>query len=64
MEYGNLTIESALDDFLRHCRYERKLDEKTISAYRVDLKQFASSFGLNYNGPLKLDTELRQIKNT
>ena len=47
MEYGNLTIESALDDFLRHCRYERKLDEKTISAYRVDLKQFASSFGLN-----------------
>ena len=27
-----LTIKANLDDFLLHCRFERKLDEKTISA--------------------------------
>lgn len=37
------TMTSALDDFLRHCRFERKLDEKTISAYRCDIIQFAGT---------------------
>lgn len=37
------TMTSALDDFLRHCRFERKLDEKTISAYRCDIIQFAAT---------------------
>ena len=36
-------MTSALDDFLRHCRFERKLDEKTISAYRCDIIQFAGT---------------------
>ena len=36
------TMTSALDDFKRHCRFERKLDEKTISAYQCDIVQFAS----------------------
>ncbi len=38
-----LTIKAALGDFLRHCRFERKLDEKTISAYRCDILQFATT---------------------
>lgn len=37
-----LTLKVALDDFLRHCRFERKLDGKTISAYRCDILQFAT----------------------
>ena len=36
-----MTIVAALDDFLHYCRFERKLDEKTIKAYRFDIKQFA-----------------------
>ena len=45
-----LTLKAALDDFLRHCRFERKLDEKTISAYRCDIFQFASTL------PYRTDT--------
>lgn len=37
------TISMALNDFLRHCRFERKLDDKTISAYQSDILQFANS---------------------
>lgn len=36
-----IVIAEALGDFLDHCRFERKLDEKTIKAYRFDIKQFA-----------------------
>lgn len=35
----------AAEDFLSYCRFERKLDEKTIRAYRFDLKQFADGLG-------------------
>lgn len=38
-----LALKEALDDFLRHCRFERKLDEKTMSAYRGDILQFATT---------------------
>lgn len=40
MELNNVSIAFAVDDYLRHCRFERGLDEKTISAYRSDLLQF------------------------
>lgn len=30
---------------LWHCRFEKKLDEKTIQAYRVDLRQMAETVG-------------------
>lgn len=51
-----LTLKVALGDFLRHCRFERKLDEKTISAYRCDIVQFAVTLG---NG---LETMVTDIK--
>lgn len=47
MELETLTIKRAMEDFFRHCRYERKLDEKTLSAYRVDLRQFTEDIGPN-----------------
>ena len=37
------TIVAAVQEFLNHCRFERKLDEKTINAYCFDLKQFATA---------------------
>lgn len=36
-----IVIAEALGVFLDHCRFERKLDEKTIKAYRFDIEQFA-----------------------
>ncbi len=34
-------ISEVIEDFLKHCHFERKLDEKTIKAYCFDIKQFA-----------------------
>ena len=33
-------IESAISDFIFHCRYEKNLSPKTIKAYGIDLSQF------------------------
>ncbi len=34
------TIENAISQFIFHCKYEKKLDIKTINAYKIDLNQF------------------------
>lgn len=36
---ANLVSESGIDAFLAHCGSERRLDVKTVRAYRVDLRQ-------------------------
>lgn len=36
------TIQKAIQDFINHCRYEKKLNPKTIKAYSTDLRQFNS----------------------
>lgn len=36
-----MTFEQAKESFIDHCKYEKKLSEKTIQFYKVDLKQFA-----------------------
>ncbi len=41
-------ITKAIEDFLWHCRFEKNLDDKTIKAYNVDLKQFAHTIGNAY----------------
>lgn len=45
MEQEKKTIVEATKEFLWHCRFEKKLDEKTIRAYRADLKQMAEITG-------------------
>ena len=34
------TLNDAIKEYLRFCSMQRRLDEKTIKAYRNDLKQF------------------------
>lgn len=34
-------LETYIDDFIFHCRYEKGLSSKTIKAYQIDLKQFS-----------------------
>ena len=48
MSQANITIETAIHQFLFHCKFEKGLSEKTISAYSADLKQmvvFMQNFG-------------------
>lgn len=47
MKQELMTVMAAMAEYLCHCSFERKLDEKTISAYRVDLEQFARVIGID-----------------
>ena len=33
-------IKKNLNNYLNHCTTQKRLDEKTIKAYRIDLSQF------------------------
>ncbi|MBR0573828.1 MULTISPECIES: tyrosine-type recombinase/integrase [Pasteurellaceae] len=41
-KHKNLSINDAITQFIFHCRYEKKLDIKTIKSYETDLKQFTT----------------------
>lgn len=45
MKQEKKEIAVAITEFLWHCRFEKKLDEKTIRAYRADLRQMAEITG-------------------
>lgn len=45
MEQEKKVFAEAIREFLWHCRFEKKLDEKTIRAYRADLRQMAEITG-------------------
>lgn len=34
------TLETLIKDYLEFCQYQKRLDPKTLKAYRIDLKQF------------------------
>ncbi len=36
------TLQTHIDHYLTYCRYQKRLDEKTLKAYRIDLTQFLS----------------------
>lgn len=33
-------LQTQINDYLAYCRYQKRLDEKTLKAYRIDLTQF------------------------
>ncbi len=37
-----MSIQQNLQGFLEYCEYQKRLDKKTIKAYRIDLTQFIS----------------------
>lgn len=37
---GQLKIQDLINEFLFHCKYEKNLNSKTITAYQIDLGQF------------------------
>ena len=38
-----MTLQLTINEFLTHCKFEKKLSYKTIKAYTTDLKQFLNS---------------------
>lgn len=35
-----MTIGKRVEDYLEYCKYRKELDEKTLKAYKIDLKQY------------------------
>ena len=35
-----MTAKEQVDYYLEYCKYRKELDEKTLKAYRIDLKQY------------------------
>ncbi len=39
---NELDIQHVIEEFCFHCQYEKNLSDKTLKAYKIDLKQFVS----------------------
>ena len=40
-----MTLQKEITSYLEYCRFRRELDEKTLKAYRIDLRQFQEACG-------------------
>jgi integrase/recombinase XerD len=45
---GSYSVDTAIQDFLFHCQYEKNLSEKTITAYTIDLEQLSAFLRQSY----------------
>lgn len=41
----NQKLKSVIEDFMWHCEFEKKLERKTLMAYKTDLSQFVNNIG-------------------
>ena len=39
-----MNAKERVEYYLEYCKYRKELDEKTIKAYRIDLKQYFDAF--------------------
>jgi integrase/recombinase XerD len=42
-------METSIKQFINHCTFERRLDTKTIKAYTIDLRQWATFVQVDFN---------------
>jgi integrase/recombinase XerD len=52
-----MTLQTTINEFLNHCQFERKLNSKTVNAYKTDLKQF-----LDFTTNKGICKDVRKIK--
>ena len=41
------TLQTQIDDYLKYCQIQKRLDSKTLKAYKIDLAQFIDGIGTN-----------------
>ena len=60
---SNQKVTTVIEDFLWHCEFEKKLDRKTLNAYKADLSQFVSNVGdLNISEVKTIKRKIATIK--
>ena len=40
-----MKLKEMLQDYLEYCQYRKELDNKTVKAYRIDLRQYFEFVG-------------------
>jgi integrase/recombinase XerD len=55
-------IQTAIDDFFFHCRYEKNLTDKTLKAYQIDLSQFVAHLEGERHNQRLLDIDKHVIR--
>lgn len=46
-----MILKEEINKYLNYCKFQKELDDKTIKAYRADLKQFMALIGESENNP-------------
>ena len=46
-------------NYLSHCEHQKRLDSKTLKAYRIDLGQFSKSTGIT--DPIDVSSKILEI---
>lgn len=41
------TLQILINNYLEYCQYQKRLDGKTLKAYRIDLRQFSSCVSMD-----------------
>lgn len=52
-------LASLIQEYLTYCEVQKRLDEKTLKAYRIDLRQFRHTFATSL---LEADVDIRYIQ--
>ena len=37
-------LDKQISNYLEYCQYQRRLDDKSLKAYRIDLRQFSQQY--------------------
>lgn len=56
-----MTWSKRIKEYLEFCRYRKELDEKTIKAYRIDLRQFCEAVGEDFFDRQKVDRYITEL---
>lgn len=51
-----INLQTLINNYLEHCKFQRRLDNKTLKAYRIDLQQFAEQ--ISSEDILKIDPHI------
>ena len=49
-------LQICIQNYLNYCRYQKRLDEKTLKAYRIDLRQFCEQ--THNSNPVELNATI------
>lgn len=45
-------LQTSINDYLNYCKTQKRLDEKTLKAYRIDLRQFSEQISVQKNAEI------------